>query len=95
MNISNINNHLNFKHRNIRFFRSPNDLEKFKNHLNFKHRNIRLTCKKEQNNSMAFLDVLITRNSNGFKTSVYHIPTFNGVYPNFKSFISEEHIKLF
>ena len=35
--------------------------EKFKNYLNSKHTNIRLTCEKEQNNSMPFLDGLITR----------------------------------
>ena len=52
-------------------FRSPVHLEKFKNYLNSKHRNIRFTCEKEHNNSMPFLDVLITRTSNGFKTSVY------------------------
>ena len=60
-------------------FRSPDHLEKFKNYLNSKHRNIRFTCEKEQNNSMPFLDVLITRTSNGFKTSVYHKPRFSGV----------------
>ena len=61
-------------------FRSPDHLEKFKNYLNSKHRNIRFTCEKEHNNSMPFLDVLITRTNNGFKTSVYHKPTFSGVY---------------
>ena len=40
---------------------------------------------------MPFIDVLITRTSNGFKTSVYHKPTFSGVYSNFDSFIPEEH----
>ena len=70
-------------------FRSPNRLEKFKN-LNSKHRNIRFTCEKEHNNSMPFLDVLIIRTSNGFKTSVYHKPTFSG-YSNFNSFISEDY----
>ena len=39
----------------------------------------------------SFLDVLTARNSNGFKTSVYHKPTFSGVYSNFNSFISEEY----
>ena len=53
--------------------------------------NIRFTCEKEHNNSMLFLDVLITRTSNGFKTSVYHKPKFSVVYSNFKSFISEEY----
>ena len=72
-------------------FRSPDHLEKFKNYLSSKYRNIRFICKKEQNNSMSFLDVLITRTSNGFKTSVYHKPTFSGVYSNFNSLISEEY----
>ena len=72
-------------------FRSPVHLEKFYNYLNSKHRNIRFACEKEHNNFMPFLDVLITRTSNGFKTSVYHKPTFSGVYSNFNSFISEEY----
>ena len=72
-------------------FHSPGHLEKFKNYLNSKHRNIRFTCEKEHNNSMPFLDVLITRTSNGFKTSFYHKPTFSGIYSNFNSFISEEY----
>ena len=40
---------------------------------------------------MPFLDVLITRTSNGFETSVHHKPTFSGVYSNFNSFISDEY----
>ena len=61
------------------------------NYLNSKHRNIRFTCEKEHNNPMPFLDILITRTSDGFKTPVYHKPTFNGVYSNFNNFISEEY----
>ena len=40
---------------------------------------------------MPFLDVLITRTGNGFKTYVYDKPTFSRVYSNFNSFISEEY----
>ena len=58
---------------------SPDQLEKFKNCSNSKHRNIRFTCEKEHNNSMPFLDVLITRTSNG------------SIYLNFHIFISEEY----
>ena len=72
-------------------FHSPDHLEKFKNSLNSKHRNTRFTCEKEHNNFMSFLDVLITRTSNAFKTSVYHKPTFSGVYSIFNGFISEEY----
>ena len=70
-------------------FHSPDHLENFKNYLDSKHRNIRFTCEKKH--SMSFLDVLITRTSNGFKTFVYHKPTFSGVYSNFYSFISKEY----
>ena len=59
--------------------------------MNSKHRNIIFTCEKEQNNSMLFLDVVITKTSNGFKTSAYHKPTCSKVYSNFNSFISEEY----
>ena len=72
-------------------FRSPDHLEKFKNYLNSKQRNIRFTCEKEHNNSVPFLDVLITRTRNGFKTSMYQKPLFSGVYSNFNSFISDEY----
>ena len=73
-------------------FRSTDYLEKLKKNLNSKHRNIGFTCEKELNNSVPFLDVLIIRTSNGFKTSVYHKPTFSGVYstvsfPKNKKFI--------
>ena len=72
-------------------FRSPDHLEKLKICLSPKHRNIRFTCEKEQNSFMPFLDVLITRTSSGFKTTVYHEPTFSGVYSSFNSFFSEEY----
>ena len=72
-------------------FRSPDHLEKFKNYLNSKQRNIRFTCEKEHNNSVPFLDVLITRTRNGFKTSMYQKPLFSGVYSNFNSLISDEY----
>ena len=72
-------------------FRSPVHFEKFQNYLNSKHRNITITCEKGDTNSMPFLDVLITRTNNSFKTSVYHKPTFSEVYSNFNSFISGEY----
>ena len=40
---------------------------------------------------MPFLDILISRSENGFKTSVYHKPTFSGVYSNFNSFIYNQY----
>ena len=72
-------------------FRSPDHLEKFTNYLNSKHKNLKLTYEKESNNSLPFLDILISRSENGFKTSVYHKPTFSGVYSNFNSFIYDQY----
>ena len=72
-------------------FGSPDHLEKFTNYLNSKHKNIKFTYEKESNNSLPFLDILISRSENGFKTSVYHKPTFGGVYSNFNSFIYDEY----
>ena len=73
----------------IFLFYSPDHLQKFKNYLNSKHRNI-FTCEKEHNNSMSFLNVLITLAGNSFKTSVSQT-TFSGVCSNFNSFISKEY----
>ena len=72
-------------------FRSPDHLEKFTNYLNSKHKNIKFTYEKECNNSLPFLDILISRPENGFKTSVYHKPTFSGAYSNFNSFIYDQY----
>ena len=72
-------------------FPSPDHLEKFTSHLNSKHENIKFTYEKESNNSLPFLDILISRSENGFKTSVYHRPTFSGVYSNFNSFICDQY----
>ena len=35
--------------------------------------------------------MLISRNKKGFTTTVYHKPTFSGVYSNFNSFIVDEY----
>ena len=72
-------------------FRSPDHLEKFTHYLNSKHKNIKFTYEKESNNSLPFLDILMLRSENGFKTSVYHKPTFSGVYSNFNSFIYDQY----
>ena len=35
--------------------------------------------------------MLISQNKKGFTTTVYHKPTFSGVYSNFNSFIADEY----
>ena len=61
---------------------------KFMDYMNSKHENISFTDEIENNNSMAFLDVLVSRNDNSFSTSLYRKATFSGVFTNFYSFLS-------
>ena len=58
-----------------------------KNYLNRQHKNIRFTSEIENENSISFLDIKISRDNNKFKISVYRKPTFSGVFTNFGSFI--------
>ena len=47
--------------------------------LNNQHQCIKFTYECENNNSIAFLDVLVTRQKGvGYLSSVYHKPTFSG-----------------
>ena len=59
--------------------------------MNTRHKNLKFTFDLEQNNSFSFLDVKITRGSNGFSTSVFRKATFSGVFTNFDSFIFESY----
>ena len=68
-------------------FRSKHHIEKFRNYLNRQHKNIKFTSETENENSISFLDIKITRVNNKFMTSVYRKPTFSGVFTNFGSFI--------
>ena len=70
-------------------FWSPHHLEKFNEYLNTKHANIKFASEKEVNRSLPFLDVLISRKKEDFTATVYHKPTFSGVYSN--SFIADEY----
>ena len=46
---------------------------------------IQFPMEKEQDNKLPFLDVLVTRKEQEFRSSVYHKPTFTGQYLNFNS----------
>ena len=67
-------------------FCSKHHIEKFRNYLNRQHKNVKFTSETENENSISFLDIKITRDNNKFMTSVYCNPTFSGVLTNFESF---------
>ena len=53
-------------------------VEKFKNYLTKQHKNVKFTSETEENDSLSFLDITVTRENNNFVTTVYHKPTFSG-----------------
>ena len=69
-------------------FRSKHHIKKIQNYLNCQHKNIKFTSQTENENSILFLDIKITRDNNKFMTSVYRKPTFSGVCTKFGSLIS-------
>ena len=68
-------------------FKSSSHIPLFLEYLNSKHENITFTSETETNGKLAFLDVLIKRDVNGFQTEVYRKPTFTGLTSKFSSFI--------
>ena len=52
-------------------FKSAEHALLFQEYLNSKHASIKFTVETESNNSLAFLDVLVTKQSNCFKKSSF------------------------
>ena len=65
-------------------FRSKHQIEKFRNYLNRQHKNIKFTSETENENSISFLDIKITRDNSKFMTSVYLKLNFSRVFTNLK-----------
>ena len=63
----------------------------FQNYLNGCHKNIILTSETDNENSISFLDIKISRDNNKFTTSVSHKPTFNRVFINFGTSIPKSY----
>ncbi len=69
------------------FYLHTQHIPKFLSYLNSKHPNIEFTCNMENNGSIPFLDIIVTRNNNQLHTTVYRKPTFTGLGINYLSFI--------
>ena len=61
------------------------DVQILLDHVNSVRPSIQFTMEKEQDNKLPFLDVLVTRTEQGFRSSVYRKLTFTGQYLNFNS----------
>ena len=70
-------------------FDNEQDSLNFLNFLNNRHPNIKFTIEKQNNHSIAFLDVLISGiNNQNLTLQTYHNSTYTGLLLNFKSFTS-------
>ena len=67
-------------------FHKETDFQIFLICLNSLHPSLKFTNEIEANNSLPFLDVLITKSNNKFITSVYRKPTITGQYIHWNSF---------
>lgn len=74
-------------------FDKRDQVKKFLRYLNTRHKNIKFTYEEEENNTLSFLDIKITREEGRFTTSIYRKKTFSGVYLNYTSFIPLEYKK--
>ena len=57
----------------------------FLEYINYQHPNINFTTEIESENSLPFLDVLVTHDGSNFSTSLYRKKTFTGLYTEFSS----------
>ena len=71
-------------------FESELDAETFHTHLNTKHKNIKFTYKKQIENKLPFLDILISNNEN-LQTSVFHKKTYTWLSLNSFSFVPDSY----
>ena len=62
------------------------DVQKLLDHMNLIQPSIQFPMEKEQDNKLLFLDILVTCTEQGFRSSVYHKPTFTRQYFNFNSY---------
>ena len=67
-------------------FHKETEFQKFLNCLVSLQPSLKFTNEIETNNSLPFLDVLVTKSINKFITSVYRKPTFTGRYIHWNSF---------
>ena len=69
-------------------FANSNHVTQFLDYLNSKHKNIKFTYELEENGSLPFLDIKVTKNGEeNTETRVYRKPTFTGLGTNYNSFI--------
>jgi hypothetical protein len=71
--------------------RNKEDSKKLLRYLNDQHPNIKFTHEEQENNTLPFLDVLVTIHNKKLISRVYRKKTFTGVYLNWNSLTSKRY----
>ena len=70
-------------------FKENSHVNLFLDYINSQHPKINFTCEIEKDNSLPFLDVIVSKNAcNSFSTGLYRKPTFTGLGLKFQSSVS-------
>ena len=72
-------------------FANKEDAEKVLEFINKQHPNLKFTVEDEKDQQLAFLDVMVKRNSHEYYTTLYRKPTFTGVYLNWTSLTARKY----
>ena len=86
--LTNLNFILRYVDDILAAFDNEQDSLNFLNYLNNRHPNIKFTVEKQNNHSIAFLNVFISGISNQSLTLQTYKSTYTGLLLNFKSFTS-------
>ena len=63
--------------------------------MNKPHKRLQYPSETEHNNSFPFLDIIITRYNQQFKTFVYRNTTFSGVFTRYENYLDQTYTKSF
>ena len=58
-------------------------------YMNKQHKYLKFTSEAENDNSLSFLDIKVTRHNQQFKTSVCKNPIFDGVFTHYESYLDQ------
>ena len=68
-------------------------LQLFVDYMNKQHKCLKFMPEAENDNSLPYLDIKITRHNQQFKTSIYRKPTFSSVFMHSESYLDQTYKK--
>ena len=74
-------------------FSSKEHLQLFVDYMKKQHKCLKSTFETENDNSVSFLDIKVTRHNHQFKTFVYRKPTSSGVFKHYQSYVDQTYKK--